>query len=74
MNFYVRMNGRGLPGAVLYPVSKLFEYESKGPLNKPVWHPRVLAGPAPSDEKILGVVPPAPPAIPAPPTATPKPK
>jgi hypothetical protein len=42
MNFRVRINSRGLPGAVLYPVSKLFEYSSAGPLNKPVWHPRVL--------------------------------
>ncbi len=43
MNFRVRINSRGLPGAVLYPVSKLFEYSSQGPLNKPVWRPRVLA-------------------------------
>ena len=50
MNFRVRMNTRGLPGVVLYPVSKLFEYNSMGPLNKPVWHPRVLTTP------VLGVV------------------
>ncbi len=42
MNFRVRINSRGLPGAVLYPVSKLFEYSSQGPLSKPVWRPRVL--------------------------------
>ncbi len=42
MNFRIRINGRGLPGAVLYPVSKLFEYGSQGPLSKPVWRPRVL--------------------------------
>ena len=43
MNFRVRINSRGLPGAVLYPVSKLFEYSSQGPLARPVWRPRVLA-------------------------------
>ncbi len=45
MNFRVRMNSRGLPGAVLYPVSKLFEYRSQGPLSKPVWRPSVLTAP-----------------------------
>lgn len=40
MNFHVRINARGLPGAVLYPVSKLLEYESHGPPSKPVWKPR----------------------------------
>jgi hypothetical protein len=42
MNFRVRINTRGLPGAVLYPVSKLLEYGSQGPLSKPVWRPRIL--------------------------------
>ena len=46
MNFRVRLNSRGLPGAVLYPVSKLFEYSSQGPLSKPIWRPRVLVLPA----------------------------
>ncbi len=45
MNFRIRMNTRGLPGAVLYPVSKLFEYRSDGPLGKPVWRPSVLTAP-----------------------------
>ena len=45
MNFHVRMNTRGLPGAVLLPVSKLFEYRSDGPLDKPVWRPSVLTAP-----------------------------
>ncbi len=47
MNFRVRLNSRGLPGAVLFPVSKLFEYGSQGPLSKPVWRPRVLTMPVP---------------------------
>ena len=46
MDFHVRMNTRGLPGLVLSPVSRLFEYSSQGPLSKPVWRPRVLAAPA----------------------------
>ena len=50
MDFRVRMNTRGLPGLVLSPVSKLFEYSSQGPLNKPVWRPRVLTTP------VLGVI------------------
>ncbi len=45
MHFHVRMNTRGLPGAVLLPVSKLFEYRSEGPLDKPVWRPGVLTAP-----------------------------
>ena len=43
MNFRMHMNTRGLPGAVLSPVSALFEYNSQGPLSKPVWRPSVLA-------------------------------
>ena len=43
MNFRVSMNTRGLPGMVLSPVSKLFEYSSQGPLSKPVWRPQVLS-------------------------------
>lgn len=43
MNFRVRLNTRGLPGMVLFPVSKLLEYASAGPLSKPVWRPRVLS-------------------------------
>ncbi len=50
MNFRVRMNTRGLPGAVLYPVSKLFEYASQGPLDKPVWRPKILTAPVPGLE------------------------
>ena len=71
MNFHVRMAGRGLPGAVLYPMSKLFEYSSQGPLNKPVWHPSVLTVPATGEERTPGGAPPTGSAAPA---ATPKPK
>ncbi len=42
MNMRVRINSRGLPGAVLYPVSKLLEYGSQGPLERPIWKPRIF--------------------------------
>ena len=45
MDFHIRMNARGLPGAVLRPVSNLLEYRSQGPFDKPVWRPSVLATP-----------------------------
>ena len=62
MNFRVRMNTRGLPGVVLYPVSKLFEYTSQGPLDKPLWRPRLLTSPALGlDRKPLATPPTAPP-------------
>ncbi len=51
MNFRIRMNARGLPGAVLRPVSNLFEYRSQGPLAKPVWRPNVLTAPLGGAEK-----------------------
>lgn len=42
MDFSVRINAQGVPGILLYPVSKLFEYVSDGKLTEPVWHPRIL--------------------------------
>jgi AsmA-like protein len=42
MNFHIRMNAQGIPGVVLFPVSKLLEYVSDGSLSKPVWRPKVL--------------------------------
>ncbi len=42
MNFRVRMNAQGIPGVVLFPVSKLLEYVSDGSLGKPSWRPVVL--------------------------------
>ena len=61
MNFRVRINSRGLPGAVLYPVSKLFEYSSQGPLTKPIWRPRVLEAHPAAEENTntAGAPPPA---------------
>jgi hypothetical protein len=42
MDFTVRVNARGVPGVLLYPVSKLFEYIADGKLSEPKWRPRVL--------------------------------
>ena len=63
MDFRVRMNTRGLPGAVLRPVSQLFEYRSQGPLGKPVWRPTVLTAPLAGLERKPPALPP--PAAPA---------
>jgi len=42
MDFDVRINAQGLPGVLLFPVSKLFEYAADGKLSKPVWRPKRL--------------------------------
>ncbi len=42
MDFTMRINARGLPGVMLYPVSKLFEYVSDEKLSKPHWRPKAL--------------------------------
>jgi hypothetical protein len=42
MDMSVRINARGLTGVVLFPVSKLFEYESTGSLSEPEWRPKLV--------------------------------
>jgi len=42
MDFDVRINARGLPGVLLFPVSKLFEYTSTDELSKPNWRPKLV--------------------------------
>lgn len=42
MDFNVRINARGLPGVLLFPVSKLFEYVADDKLSKPKWRPKAL--------------------------------
>lgn len=42
MNMSVRINARGIPGLVLFPVSKLFEYVSTGSASKPEWRPKII--------------------------------
>ena len=36
----MRVNVKGLPGLLLFPVSKLLEYHGGGTLEKPVWKPK----------------------------------
>jgi hypothetical protein len=43
MLFYARVNARSLPGLVLFPVSKLFEYAADCKLSNPVWKSRILS-------------------------------
>ncbi len=42
MDFAIRVNAKGVPGVILYPVSKLFEYVSDGKMSEPVWRPKLL--------------------------------
>lgn len=51
MDFRVRVNAQGLPGVVLYAVSKLFEFHTDGPFSDPVWKPMMGTAPAPGPTK-----------------------
>lgn len=42
MDFDMRINAQGLPGVLLFPVSKLFEYTADDKLSKPTWRPKML--------------------------------
>lgn len=42
MAFDMRINAQGLPGVLLFPVSKLFEYTADEKLSKPTWRPKVV--------------------------------
>lgn len=42
MDFSVRINAQGVPGLLLYPVSKLLQYVSDGKLSDPQWRPKAL--------------------------------
>lgn len=44
VDLIARVNLRGAPGLLLYPVSKLFEYGANGSIDQPNWRPRVLNG------------------------------
>jgi len=45
INFNIRINATGLPGVLLFPMSKLFEYTTDGSLSKPSWRSARLAQP-----------------------------
>ena len=42
MDFDMRINAQGLPGVLLFPVSKLFEYTADQKLSKPVWRLKIV--------------------------------
>ncbi len=42
MDMTVRINARGIPGIVLFPVSKLLEYVSTGTVSDPQWLPKIV--------------------------------
>ncbi len=41
LNFNIRLNAQGLPGVLLFPVSKLLEYVGTGTLESPNWKPAI---------------------------------
>jgi len=42
MDMSMRINAKGIPGIVFFPVSKLFEYVSTGTVSNPEWRPKIL--------------------------------
>ncbi|MEO8204798.1 MAG: AsmA-like C-terminal region-containing protein [Chthoniobacterales bacterium] len=42
MDMNIRINARGIPGIILFPVSKVFEYTSDGSLKNPTWRPKLI--------------------------------
>jgi hypothetical protein len=42
LDMTVRINAKGIPGIVLFPVSKLMEYVSTGTMSDPRWLPKII--------------------------------
>lgn len=42
LDMAIRINAQGVPGLLLFPVSKLFEYTSYGTVSDPLWRPKNL--------------------------------
>ena len=42
LDYDIRINARGLPGVLLFPVSKLLEYRANSRFSKPDWRLRVI--------------------------------
>ncbi len=42
MDFDMRINAQGIPGLLLFPVSKLLEYRTDSKFSKPDWRPKVI--------------------------------
>lgn len=59
MDLNVRLNAQGLPGVVLFPVSKILEYETISSPKHPNWRPKILprlgpsSAPAPSPTPVF---------------------
>ena len=53
LDFDMRVNAQGLPGVVLFPVSKLLEYETRGKFSEPSWRLKIVPrfGPANRTER-----------------------
>lgn len=58
LDMSMRLNTRGIPGIVFYPISKLFEYVSTGTVGEPAWRPKIIP-------RFNAKNPPSPPAKPA---------
>ncbi len=54
MDFSMRVNAQGIPGVLLFPVSKLFEYVADEKLSKPKWRPRAVPRFGGGREKAVG--------------------
>ncbi len=44
IDYDIRINAQGLPGVLLFPVSKLLEYRANSRFTKPDWRPKALQG------------------------------
>lgn len=42
LDMAIRINAKGIPGIVLFPVSKLLEYVSTGTMSDPQWRPKIV--------------------------------
>ncbi|MEI8311861.1 MAG: AsmA-like C-terminal region-containing protein, partial [Verrucomicrobiota bacterium] len=42
LDMSMRINAKGIPGIVFYPVSKLLEYVSTGTVSEPAWRPKII--------------------------------
>ena len=42
LDMRMRLNAKGIPGLVFYPVSKLLEYISTGTVGEPAWRPKII--------------------------------
>ena len=51
IDFNMRINARGIPGVLLFPVSKLFEFTANGTLQAPGWRPKILPAFQSSNQK-----------------------